>query len=87
MEENKYKLRIKQTIDAFEEIEVILHTCIINLAMEGELKEVNNIFELDEEVSFKISDFSSLTDSNINLLLNIYKEVEQGKSVFQNLFQ
>ena len=86
MEENKYKLRIKQTIEAFEEIEVIIHTRILNLLMDGEWEGINDVFEIGEEVRFKFSDFSTVADPNVKLILDIYKRVIEGNDVLQNLF-
>jgi hypothetical protein len=83
---NDYRFQIRKTIEALDEIEDALHSRMLNLAMEGELKEVNNNFEIDDVVSFKLSDFMDLEDPNIKLLMNIFNEVVLGKEKLKNLF-
>ena len=71
MERDNYKFQVQETIEALDEIEAVLYNRIVNLGMEGELKEVNDSFELDEEMSFKLADFMKLKDPNVQMLLDI----------------
>ena len=48
-----YKFQIQETIKALNEIESMLYTQMLNIAMEGELKEVNDSLEIGEVVNFK----------------------------------
>ena len=82
-----YTIQIHETIKALNEIEAILYNKIVNLGMEGELKEVNDSLAIGESVNFKFSDFMALKDPNVNLLIDIYTEAAFGKEKLKNLFR
>ena len=83
---NAYTNQIHEAIEALDDIEAVLYTKIVNLGMEGDLKELNDCIEVGESVNFKFSDFMALKDPNVNLLLDIYTEVALGKEKLKNLF-
>jgi hypothetical protein len=81
-----YKKHIYKTIDALEEIEIMLFTSMLNLASEGELKEISDTFEINDVVKFKLEDFQNLEDANINLLMNIFNDVLATRDKLENLY-
>jgi hypothetical protein len=83
---DKYKKHIYKTIDALEEIEIMLFTSMLNLASEGELKEISDTFEINDVVKFKLEDFQNLEDANINLLMNIFNDVLSTRDKLENLY-
>lgn len=81
-----YKFQIQQTVEALDEIEDIIFNRMLNLAMEGELKEIGDTFEIDDVVSFKLEDLQNLEDSNVKLLIDIFNQVVHAKDKFENLY-
>ncbi|MRX45832.1 hypothetical protein [Pedobacter puniceum] len=81
-----YKFQVLKTIEALEEIESILYTRMLNLAAEGELKEISDAFEVGDVVPFKYEDLKNIQDPNVNLLMNIFNDVVNAKEKFENLF-
>jgi hypothetical protein len=82
----KYQFQIQETIDALDEIEIILFTRMLNLASEGELKEISNTFEINDVIPFKFEDLQNLKDPNISLLMNIFNDVLLTKEKLENLY-
>ncbi|QEK50499.1 hypothetical protein FYC62_01570 [Pedobacter aquae] len=81
-----YKFQVLETIEALDEIEGILYTRMLNLATEGELKEISDSFEIGDVVPFKYEDLKNIQDPNVNLLMNIFNDVVNAKEKFKNLF-
>lgn len=58
---------------------------IVNLGMSGELKEMDDRFEVGESFAFKQSDFESLSDQNVQRLLALKTEIEDTLDFLQNI--
>ncbi len=74
-----YRFQIAEAIDSLDKIEGILFTRMINIASEGELKEISDVFEINDIVPFKFEDLQNLQDPNISLLKNIFNKMVLGK--------
>ena len=55
---------LRETVD-------LLETIILNLAMSGELAEINDQFEENDTMKFMPEDFRSLSDYNVKLLYEV----------------
>jgi hypothetical protein len=83
---SSYQFHIHKTVEALDEIEIMLFTSMLNLASEGELKEISDTFEINDEVLFKLEDLENLEDPNVVSLMSIFNEVLLAKEKFKNLF-
>jgi hypothetical protein len=72
---SSYQFHIHKTVEALDEIEIMLFTSMLNLASEGELKEISDTFEINDEVLFKLEDLENLEDPNVVSLMSIFKDV------------
>lgn len=62
-----------------------LENIIINLAMSGELSEINDQFEENDNMDFKYEDFRGLTDYNVKLIYEVYDFLETKRSELINV--
>ena len=83
---SSYQFHIHKTVEALDEIEIMLFTSMLNLASEGELKEISDNFEINDEVLFKLEDLENLEDSNVVSLMSIFNEVLLLKEKLRNLY-
>lgn len=67
-----YQAHLEHFPSVLRETALILQTIIINLAMSGELSELNNQLEYGDAVTFKYKDFRSLSDYNVQLAYEIF---------------
>lgn len=72
----EYKNRIIETLGILSEVREKTLLQIINLAMENELKEINDAFDIGEGFTFELSHFEGLTDSNVQQLVALCKNIE-----------
>jgi hypothetical protein len=69
---------LRETVNELENI-------IVNLAMSGELAEINDQFEENDSLVFKYEDFRRLKDYNVNLLYEVYDFLETKRSELLNV--
>jgi hypothetical protein len=58
---------------------------IINLGMTGEFSEINETFKAGETYDFTIDQFRGTSDSNLNLLLKLFDELEEVMNSLANI--
>lgn len=80
-----YKEYVLEASIVFEEAIDLIGDLIINLAMSGELKEVNDLFKEGEEMVFKYEDFKNLSDYNVKLLDEVYVFLEAKRRELVNV--
>lgn len=85
-DKSQYKKYVHQTIEVLEEFDNQLFSKILNLAMFGEMNDVDDQFSIGETVSFKLEDFAKLDDENIQSLIKIILEVNKLKNTMENLY-
>lgn len=83
---SSYQFQIEKTVEALEEVETILFGRMLNIASEGELKEITQNFEIGEEVFFKLEDLQNLEDPNIVNLISIFNDVLSLRYKLENLY-
>ncbi len=62
-----------------------LLTRIINVGMTGEMEEINEIFEKDDQFQFDKEMFRGTKDQNLNLLLELHDNLEDTMNSFANI--
>lgn len=71
------KDQIIETLENLIKARDIVFSQIVNLAMSGEMKEIENVFEIGEEYSFSLSHFKEVKDINVQKLVALCKQMEQ----------
>lgn len=77
----KILLTYKFLLEAHEE----LHTRIVNVGMTGVMADINNVFEEGDTYTFDMDQFRNTSDTNLNLLLNFFDELETLMNSLANL--
>lgn len=87
MKTNKeiYQHHLRNSIAVLRETVKELETVIINLAMSGELAELNDKFEENDDMTFKYEDFRNLSDYNVKLLYGLYDFIDDKKRELLNV--
>ena len=75
MENHREKILgvIQNLIEARETI----FSQIVNLAMSGELKHLENAFDVGDGYDFKLKHFESIEDANVKKLVRLCKNIEE----------
>lgn len=69
--------QIIETIQKLIEARDMIFTQIVNLAMSGEIKHLENAFDIGDEYSFVLSHFEDLEDQNVQKLITLCKKAEE----------
>lgn len=72
-----YRSTLIKTRNVLEDAGQQLFTCLINVAMSGELSDADD-FEVGDVLNFKEGDFRSLDDQNVQLIIRVLDAI--GKS-------
>ncbi len=62
-----------------------LFTDLLNIAMSGELKEINEVFEIGDTYNFNIEHLKGTNDTNLNKLLELYNQLENLMNSIANI--
>lgn len=62
-----------------------IYDVLSNLAMAGELSDVNSGFDISCELMFMIDDFRNLNDQNVQMLYQIYDFIHMKKASIINI--
>lgn len=62
-----------------------VRSLIINLAMCGEMEEINNLLNEGDELNFKYEDFKNIKDYNVKLLYEVYDFLEGKRNELLNV--
>lgn len=62
-----------------------LFTRIICVGMSGELKEIQDAFQVGDSYHFEIEQFQDLEDVNVKQLVNLYDRLEEVMNSIANL--
>jgi len=74
----EYKERLIETLSVLSEIREKTFMQLLNLAMENELKEIDDAFEEGDKFVFELSQFEGLTDTNVQKLVDLCKNIESA---------
>lgn len=81
-----YQEKIKEAFQNLEDARILVFTALVNVAMHSEFKDVDELFEEGELLSFRNSDFDQASDPNIITLNETVKSIEfaQGELIALN---
>lgn len=72
-----HREKILEVIENLIEAREIIFTQIVNLAMSGELKHLENAFDVGDEYDFKLKHFETVEDINVQKLVRLCKNTEE----------
>ena len=72
----EYKERIIETLYVLSDAREKTFMQIINLAMEGEMNDIHNAFEVGDHFVFELSHFDNMADTNVRKLAELCKLIE-----------
>ena len=76
----EYKDRLIETLGILTELREKTFMQLLNLAMENEMKEIHEAFEVGDSFTFELSHFEGLTDTNVQKLVELCKMIEDTYS-------
>lgn len=78
---DKIILAYRALLETYEE----LMDRIINVGMTGEFAEVNETFQVGDSYKFNLLQFRGTKDTNLNLLLKLFDELEEVMNSLANI--
>lgn len=84
-EQNKYRNSLEQSCRILEDFGDQLFSCLVNVAMNGELNSADDLFELGESVTFNESDFRDLDDQNAQLIMQLIAMIHKTHNSLINI--
>lgn len=79
-----YRSHLINTIEVFEDLGQRLFTSLVNVSMSGELLPVDS-FEIGDVLNFKETDFRSLDDQNVKLIIKVLDAINQSSASMINI--
>ncbi|WP_149915650.1 hypothetical protein [Sphingobacterium cavernae] len=80
-----YRNRVIESLQLLGEIRNQLFTQIVNIASDGELKEILDVFEEGDYYDFEMDQFENSSDVNIIKLMQLCKNIEMAFDSIQNV--
>jgi hypothetical protein len=80
-----YRIRVIESLQLLGEIRNQLFTQIVNIASDGELKEILDVFEEGDYYDFEMDQFENSSDVNIIKLMQLCKNIEMAFDSIQNV--
>ena len=80
-----YRNRVIESLQLLGEIRNQLFTQIVNIASDGELKEILDVFEEGDYYDFEMDQFENSSDVNILKLMQLCKNIEMAFDSIQNV--
>lgn len=80
-----YQDQLLQTVDKLFELRHEVFTQVINLSMTGDMKEIDEAFEVGDEFQFELESFEDGSDTNVNLLISLVKQIQDAHDAVCNL--
>lgn len=81
----KYRTLLIKAINKLEDFNSIIYNLVLNLGMQGELKEIDDMFENGEIVNFKLADFRKLSDQNVQKLIEVMDSINEKYHTLKNI--
>ncbi|MCA5003621.1 hypothetical protein [Sphingobacterium bovistauri] len=80
-----YRNRVIESLQLLGDIRNQLFTQIVNIASDGELKDILSVFEEGDYYDFEMDQFENSSDVNIVKLMQLCKEIEVAFDSIQNV--
>jgi hypothetical protein len=85
MQESKYRENLKEALRNLIEVNESIFKSIIDVSMQGDLKEFNDAVPIGETHQFDFEIFKNSNDKNILLLVELMEKVEETYESIVNL--
>lgn len=80
-----YRNRVIESLVLLSEIRNQLFTQIVNIASDGEMKEILNVFKEGDFYTFEMDQSENSSDVNIVRLMALCKEIKEAYNSIQNV--
>lgn len=80
-----YRNRVIESLILLGKMRDVLFTQIVNIASDGEMKEILNVFEEGDYYTFEMDQFENSSDINIEKLMALCRELELAFNFIQNV--
>ena len=81
----KYKHEIEETLNTLVSQRHIIFERALNVAMNGVLKGINDVFENSDIYEFELNHLDNSSDTNLQLLVDLIKSIEKTTESIANL--
>ncbi len=85
MQQDNYKENIKEALSNLIKVNKSILQSLIDVSMQGELKEWNDSVPLGEVHDFNLKLFKNSCDTNIQLLIRLIEKVDETFESIKNL--
>jgi hypothetical protein len=85
MQQNNYKENLKETLKNLIKINQSIYSSLIDISVQGELKEWNNSVPIGETHQFDFQIFKNSDDTNIQLLVKLMESVDETYESIKNI--
>lgn len=80
-----YRQRVEEALIDLRSVQEDIFTSLVNIAMEGELKEWNETIEIGEKFKFNLDLFKHSDDPNIQILIKLIFHIDATYESIKNL--
>lgn len=80
-----YRATVIESLQLLEDVRNQVFTQIVNIASQGEMKDILEVFEEGDSYTFDIDQFDESKDINIVKLLRLCKNIEEAYESIQNV--
>jgi hypothetical protein len=85
MQQNNYRENLKETLKNLIKINQSIYSSLIDISVQGELKEWNNSVPIGETHQFDFQIFKNSDDTNIQLLVKLMESVDETYESIKNI--
>ena len=85
MQPDNYKENLKEALKNLVKINESIFNSLIDISMQGDLKEWNNTVPIGETHNFDFEIFKNSTDTNVQLLVNLIEKVDETFESIKNI--
>lgn len=80
-----YRTTVIESLQLLENVRNQMFTQIVNIASQGEMKDLLEVFEEGDSYTFDMDQFDGSNDVNIIKLLKLCKNIEEAYESIQNV--
>jgi len=81
----QYRRYLKKTIHVLLDSEEQLFSAAVNLLMSGEMKEIDEVFEIGDDYEFNMNHFKTSEDINIEQIVEAIEKIRSTVELLMNV--
>jgi hypothetical protein len=85
MQQESYQANLKEALKNLTKVNKSIYNSIIDISMQGDLKEWNNKISIGETFQFDFELFKNSEDTNISLLVELIEKVDSTYQAIKNI--